>query len=165
MAVQRQTAETVIFQVSSYCYFSFHGERKSIQQQLLAIDVNRYCFWPWQSREGDVAMTRGPYCLASHTCVPVSSPAVPLWGFQRNSIVSPFSMWQGDQVNGGLVHLRLRPVYQRWFCAGPRAARSSHLGRVLRSVGVSSQNPENHSEAKLNLCNVTWCNGKQHLTF
>ena len=31
-------------------------------------------------------------CLASHPGVPGSNPAVPLRGFQRNIIVSPFSM-------------------------------------------------------------------------
>ena len=30
--------------------------------------------------------------LASHACIPVSKPAFPVWGLQRNSIVSPFSM-------------------------------------------------------------------------
>ena len=42
-----------------------------------------------------------------------SNPAVPMWGFQRNSIVFPFSMGQGDHINGSLVELRLRPVYRR----------------------------------------------------
>ena len=44
-----------------------------------------------------------------HACAPGSNPAVPARGFQRN-IVSPFSMWLGDHVNGGPVESRLRPV-------------------------------------------------------
>ena len=62
-------------------------------------------------RRGRVAMDRAPDCLASHACVPVLNPAV--WGFQRNSIVSPFSILSGDHVNGGLVELRLIDVYRR----------------------------------------------------
>ena len=44
------------------------------------------------SREarGRGAMARAPDCLASHASVPVSNPAVPVWGFQRNNIFSPF---------------------------------------------------------------------------
>ena len=38
-----------------------------------------------------------------------------LWGFQRKILVSPFSMWLGDHVNGGLFELSLRPVYRRIF--------------------------------------------------
>ena len=44
----------------------------------------------------------------------------------NQSLVSPFSMWLGDHVSGGLVELRLKPVYRRKFRAEPRAARSSH---------------------------------------
>ena len=33
--------------------------------------------------------------------------------FYRNILVSPFSTWLGDHVNGGLVKLRLKPVYRR----------------------------------------------------
>ena len=65
-------------------------------------------------------MTRAPDSLASHACVPVSNTAVPVWGFQKNSIVSPFSIGLGDHVNGGLIELRLRPVYRRnFFAQGP----------------------------------------------
>ena len=38
-------------------------------------------------------LTASPVMHASR----VSNPAVPVWGFQRSSIVSPFSMWLGDQ--------------------------------------------------------------------
>ena len=83
------------------------------------------------SPRGHGAMARAPDCLASHACVPGLYPAVLMWGFQRNRIVSPFSMWLGDHVNGGLlVELRLRPVYRRQLYAGyagPCAARSSHI--------------------------------------
>ena len=44
-------------------------------------------------RRGRGAMARASDCLASHACVPVSNPAVPMWGFQRNNIVSPFLLW------------------------------------------------------------------------
>ena len=54
-------------------------------------------------------MARAPDCLTSHACVPGSNPAVPMWGFQKNNIVSPLSMLLGDHFNGGLVELRLRP--------------------------------------------------------
>ena len=40
--------------------------------------------------EGDVAQWLKR--LASHAWVPVLNPAVPVWGFQKISIVSPFSM-------------------------------------------------------------------------
>ena len=60
-------------------------------------------------RRGRGAMARAPDDLVSHVCVPVSNPAVPVWGFRRTSIVSPFSMLLGDHVNGGVVELRLRP--------------------------------------------------------
>ena len=74
-----------------------------------------------RSRQGHLGKRRGraqwlhraPDCLASHACVPVSNPIVPVWGFLRSSIVSPFSMWLGDHVNGGLVELRLTPLYRR----------------------------------------------------
>ena len=52
-------------------------------------------------------MARAPDCIASHACLPGSNPAVPLWGFQRNIIVSPFSMLLGDYVNSGFVELKL----------------------------------------------------------
>ena len=59
-------------------------------------------------------MARAPDCPASHACRPrFSNHAVPVWGFQTNSIVSPHSMLLGDHVYGGLVELRLRPVYRR----------------------------------------------------
>ena len=61
-------------------------------------------------RRGRGAMARSPDCLASHACVLVPNPAVHVWGVQRNIIVSPFS---GEHVNGGLVQIRLRPVYRR----------------------------------------------------
>ena len=35
---------------------------------------------------------RTPDCLASQACIPGSNPADPVWGFQRNILVSPFSM-------------------------------------------------------------------------
>ena len=78
-------------------------------------------------KRGRDAMIRAPDCLASHVCIPVSNPAVLVWGFQRSNIVSPFSMWLGDHVIGGLIELRLTPVYRRQFRAGPRTARSSHI--------------------------------------
>ena len=53
-------------------------------------------------------MARAPDYLASHVCVPASIPAVPVQDLQKNSIVSPFSMWLDDHVNGGLVELSLR---------------------------------------------------------
>ena len=53
------------------------------------------------------------YCLACHACVQVSNHAYPVWGSQRHIFVSPFSMRLGDHVNGGLVELRLKPVYRR----------------------------------------------------
>ena len=59
------------------------------------------------------AMASAPDCLASHACVPGSNSTCPVWGFQRHSNVSSCSMWLGDPVNGGLVELRLRPVYRR----------------------------------------------------
>ena len=31
------------------------------------------------------------------------------WVFQKNILVSPFSIWQGDHINGDLVELRLKP--------------------------------------------------------
>ena len=31
--------------------------------------------------------------------------------FQRNILVSPFSIWLGDHVNGGLVELGLKTVH------------------------------------------------------
>ena len=71
-------------------------------------------------------MTRLPDWLTSHTYVSGSNPAVPVWGFQRSSIASPFAKWLGEHVHGGLVELRLRLVYRRQFLVGPRAARSSH---------------------------------------
>ena len=40
-------------------------------------------------------MARAPDRLASHACVPGSNPTVPVYGFQRNNIVSPFSMGLG----------------------------------------------------------------------
>ena len=40
-------------------------------------------------RRGRGAMARAPDFLASYACVPGSSHARPMWGFQRNSIVLP----------------------------------------------------------------------------
>ena len=71
-------------------------------------------------------MARAPDCLASHACVLVSNPADPMWGVQKSSIVSPFLMWLGDHVDGGLVELRLRPVYRRSFL-GVRSAQRGAL--------------------------------------
>ena len=62
-------------------------------------------------RRGRGAMARAPDCLAaSHVCVPVSNPAVTVWGFQ----FSILNVTTGDDhVNSGLVELRLRSVYRR----------------------------------------------------
>ena len=54
-------------------------------------------------RSGRGAMARAPDCLASHACVQGSIPAVRVWGFQRNIIVSPSAMCPGDHVDGGLI--------------------------------------------------------------
>ena len=51
-------------------------------------------------------MARAPDCLASYACSPVSDPAVPVLGFQRCSIVFPFSILLGDHVNSGHVELQ-----------------------------------------------------------
>ena len=52
--------------------------------------------------KGTWRIGRAPDCLVSHACVPDSSPANPVWGFQRNILVSPLSMWLSDHVIGGL---------------------------------------------------------------
>ena len=70
----------------------------------------------WSNTEwgkGAWRIGRAPDCLASHACIPGSSPADPAWVFQRNIRVYPFSMWLGDHVNGCLVELNLNPVYRR----------------------------------------------------
>ena len=64
--------------------------------------------WHLRKRRGRGAMGRAPDCQVSYD----AKPAVPLWGFQRNIRVFPYSMRLGDHVNGGLVVLRLRPVYR-----------------------------------------------------
>ena len=48
----------------------------------------------------------------------VQASLILIGAFGKNSIVSPLSMWLGDHVNGGLVALRLKPVYQRYFAQG-----------------------------------------------
>ena len=45
-----------------------------------------------QAWKGIGAMVRAPDCLTSHACVPGSNPADPVWGFQRNLLVSLFLM-------------------------------------------------------------------------
>ena len=50
---------------------------------------------------GHGAMGRAPDCLACHACVPGSNPADLVWIFQKNLLVSSFSMWLGDHVDGG----------------------------------------------------------------
>ena len=97
-----------------------------------------------KTRRGRAAMARAPDCLASHACVPGSNPAVPVCGFQRNNIVSPFLMWLGGHVNGGLVELRLRTVYRSYFAQG-HALRAPHthqrhLWRELPLKLASDQN-------------------------
>ena len=50
----------------------------------------------------DLYFGRAPDSLARHARVPGSSPADLAWVLQRNILASPFSMWLGDNVNGGL---------------------------------------------------------------
>ena len=71
-----------------------------------------YIYGPSSTRVKRKGDARAPDCLACHACVPGSSPAVTVWGFERNIILSPFTMWLGDHDNGGLVELRLEPVYR-----------------------------------------------------
>ena len=47
------------------------------------------------------------------------------WVFQRNILVSPFSMWPGNHVDGGLVDIKINSVCRCKFRAGPRTA--SHI--------------------------------------
>ena len=71
--------EPAIICATTTIYFYFSPLKKTFNQSR-------------QTREEDVAMARAPDCLASHACVPGLNPAVPERAFQRNSIVSPFSM-------------------------------------------------------------------------
>ena len=66
-------------------YRSEPNELLRINMYIITIQSKLYS---WRERD---AMARAPDCLANHTCVPGSSPAVSVWGFQRNRIVSPFS--------------------------------------------------------------------------
>ena len=64
-------------------------------------------------------MGREPDCLACHASIPGSNPTVPVWGFQRNSFVSPF----GNHVNCRVKVETM--VYRRNFAQG-FALRASH---------------------------------------
>ena len=66
-----------------------------------------------KSEKGTWRNGRAPDCLTTHACVPGLNTADHEWGFQRNILVSPFSMWLEDHVSGGLVKIRLRPVYRQ----------------------------------------------------
>ena len=77
-----------------------------------------FTFYIWHEvflEKGTCRFGRAPDCLAS-CCVPASNPADPAWVFQRNILVSPFSVWLEDSVNGGLVEFK--PVYTRTFAQG-----------------------------------------------
>ena len=50
----------------------------------------------WVMRAQITRKFRAPDHFVSYACVPGSNPANPAWGFQRNIIVSPFSL--GDNV-------------------------------------------------------------------
>ena len=47
-----------------------------------------------------------PSAYIKCTLIPRSNPADSAWVFQRNNIVSSFSVWLGDHVNDGLVELK-----------------------------------------------------------
>ena len=80
--------------------------------------------WASKRREGDVGLWRLTASSVMHASR-VRTPLIPSVFFKCNILISSFSMWLGDQGNGGLVELRLKPVYRRYFRAGQRTARSS----------------------------------------
>ena len=92
-------------------------------------------------------MARAPDCLASHAYDPGSNPADPVWGFQRNILISPFSMWLSDHVNGGLVELRLRPVHRRQFAQGQvlHAPHTNNQPNIVSTSGLHIDMIEAHS--------------------
>ena len=56
-----------------------------------------------QERRGHGAMARAPDSHQSCMRPGFEPRCSRVWGFQRSSIVSPFSIWLGDHINGSLV--------------------------------------------------------------
>ena len=89
---------------------------------------------------------RVPDYLASQYMHPGFKPADPVWDFQRNILVSPFSMSLGNPTNDGLLELRLKPVYTQSLKKIPEAFLSTS-SQIIHFGGVS----ETHQ------LTATWC--------
>ena len=77
-------------------------------------------------RRGRDAMARAPDCLASHACSRFRTPLFPCGVFRERERTM---LLPSQCLNGGLVELRLKPVYRRYFRAGLR--RSCNIREVL----------------------------------
>ena len=79
-----------------FCLFQCGDSLYTSESDVCRCQIPTYKDGPHAERldktRGRGAMARAPDCLASHVRVPRSNPAVPMSGFQRNIIVSPFSM-------------------------------------------------------------------------